>query len=155
MFGVRVKKEAIFEGGERRGATIFFLKQGDMFRRKNVSKGAKGRGSAKAKKTVKRLLEKPSHDRMAEIADLAMRENLLPFRVREREKMWCRTRLKNFLSFTVVSREGGAGGRRLDVGVGIGGFRFFLYFAPPLFFLNSRSRRRSVSQPTTCAASTA
>lgn len=55
-----------------------------MFRRKSVSKGAKERGSARAKKAVKRLLERPTPERIAEIAELASRENLQPFRVRGR-----------------------------------------------------------------------
>ena len=52
-----------------------------MFRRKRKTKGAKGRGNSKAKKAVKRLLDKPSPDRVAAIADLAARENKLPFGV--------------------------------------------------------------------------
>ena len=52
-----------------------------MFRRKSKMKGAKSRGNTKAKKAVKRLLEKPSPERVAAIADLAARENLQPFGV--------------------------------------------------------------------------
>lgn len=52
-----------------------------MFRRKSKTKGAKGRGNAKAKKAVKRLLEKPSTERMAAIADMAARENQQQFGV--------------------------------------------------------------------------
>lgn len=62
-----------------------------MFRRKSVSKGAKERGSARAKKAVKRLLERPTPERIAAIAELASRENLQPFRVRgvlDRRDFW-------------------------------------------------------------------
>lgn len=52
-----------------------------MFRRKSVSKGNRGRGGHKAKKAVKRLLEKPTPDRVAAIADLAAHENAQPFSV--------------------------------------------------------------------------
>lgn len=53
----------------------------NMFRRKSKTKGAKGRGNSKAKKAVKRLLEKPSPERVAAIADLAAQENQQPFGV--------------------------------------------------------------------------
>lgn len=52
-----------------------------MFRRKSVTKGNKGRGGIKAKKAVKRLLEKPTPERVAAIADLAAQENAQPFSV--------------------------------------------------------------------------
>ncbi|CAN0031339.1 unnamed protein product [Scytosiphon promiscuus] len=54
-----------------------------MFGRKRSAKGAgqrRGKGkNNKAKKVVKRLLEKPGPDRMAEVAKLAAVENLQPF----------------------------------------------------------------------------
>ncbi|CBN76076.1 Aardvark [Ectocarpus siliculosus] len=52
-----------------------------MFGRKRGAKASRGasKGNAKAKKAVKRLLEKPGPERMAVLANLAAAENLHPF----------------------------------------------------------------------------
>lgn len=53
-----------------------------MFSRKRSSKGSKPqKKNIKARKVVKRLLEKPGHERMAAVADQAALENLQPFNV--------------------------------------------------------------------------
>lgn len=55
-----------------------------MFGRKRSSKGGKSKAhkkNTKAKKAVRRLLEKPGPDRMADVANLAAIENLQPFSV--------------------------------------------------------------------------
>lgn len=57
-----------------------------MFGRKRSSKGGRSgqKKKSKAKKAVKRLLDKPGPERMVDVANLAVLENLQPFEVG-----WC------------------------------------------------------------------
>lgn len=93
---------------QRGGGGTLTNRRRKMFGRKRSAKGGgQRRGktkNTKAKKVVKRLLEKPGPDRMADVAKLAAVENLQPFMVR-----------KNRL-LTLFHEGGERGGREMQLG---------------------------------------